>query len=168
MVVGFLSGADGGWGSSQARARLGTSGVHLCPASRHWGPGLANVAAALQAGREGRRREVGGGPESLSVGHCGDLAWGCAPGAPASPARFGVQLAMGKSRSTRCCRRGSPGTPSKRVPSAPSCRATTKYRPLGWQPGRQALAGGWERTWARFLSCFFLPTKKSDLRGLFP
>lgn len=77
----------------------------------------------------------------------------------------GALVAMGKSRSALRaegrCGQGSPATLSlARAASARRCRTQTRYRPLGWPPGQQALAGAWEGTWAHFLPRSFLPRRK--------
>lgn len=150
--------------TTRAGAGAGQAGavwVPLCPASRHRGPGLADVAAAAlqgdQAGREGLRREAG--RKVCPAAEAGTPAPGCAPARAAPVARLGVLLAMGKSRSD-AARGVVPAIPSMRTPSAPGDTTGPDTAHSGGEPGNQALAGGWEGTWAHFLPCSLLPRKE--------
>lgn len=130
------------------------------------------MAAALQADRRGGRD--GGGPESLSGCGCrgGDSAGAMHTQSPSAPRSPREPWSPWVSRNLCCGQRGASDLeaprphPCARAPSARRCRAQTRYRPLGWPPGQQALAGGWEGTWAHFLPRSFLPRKKSYLRRL--
>jgi len=168
QIVGSppATGMTVGWGPSRAGRDRRRPEHTTVPPPEHRGPKLADVAAALQADRRGGRD--GGGPESLSGCGCRDRDSAGAmhtqsPGAPRSPRE---PWSPWVSRDRRCGQRGAPDReaprphPCARAPSARRCRSQTRYRPLGWPPGQQALAGGWEGTWAHFLPRSFLPRKK--------
>lgn len=152
----------------RGRGQAGRSGYPLCPASRHRGPGLADVAAAAlqggQAGREGLRREAG--RKVCPAAEAGTPALGCAP-APAAPAaRLGVLLTMGKSRSD-AARGVVPAIPSMPSPSAPCCTAEPDTAHSGGEPGNQAFLGwGLGRDLGPLPSMFPSAQKRSDPKVL--